>query len=326
MPTFKNFLIGLMSVVIFTWAVGLMVPSPSWAEIQCGETIGPNEVAILAQDLTCPGNNPALILEAGSSLNLGGHTVDCNNVNNDGIVVQGSNAILQHGTIMNCSRGVVLNGNGGHTVTKVTAKNNQIQGFIIQSDGNVLSFNKSTGNIRNGYRIFGGSRNFLANNLAKNNTRFGFLIDPPGHDNSFTKNWAISNNTDGGFRISGNRNKLGDNLAKNNGDGGADDGFEINGNNNEIFSNKAIGNFGSGFRLGPFPRNIVITGNQLQTNRAEKNKEYGIRVMEGAINGRILANNSERNSLDDLGDDNGNCDNNQWQGNLFRTSNQDCIK
>jgi len=111
----------IISVLLFV----LLFAAPSWAELDCGDKIGPHAVAYLTKKLECSGSNgPALTLEGPNAiLNLGGHTVDCIDQQRNGIEVIGSGAILKYGTVTNCDNGVVVGGTGGHIITKVTATN-----------------------------------------------------------------------------------------------------------------------------------------------------------------------------------------------------------
>jgi len=39
--------------IVISMLFGLLLATPSWAWVQCGDTIGPNKIAYLKQDLTC---------------------------------------------------------------------------------------------------------------------------------------------------------------------------------------------------------------------------------------------------------------------------------
>ena len=336
--------LGVIMSMVFVLVMGI----PSWATLECGDIIGPNEVATLQHDLSCSGSGPpALTLEAGSILNLGGHTVDCVSQQRHGIIINGHGVILQDGVVMRCSRGVRILGTGGHIINKVkvmemnnfafeirsdnnllthnTSRNNSFSGFAILSNENEIRSNKSERN-DDGFLIGGGvrDRNILRNNFAKNNRGNGFLIEDfeniPNSDTFLEMNQAISNDKNG-FLIQGLRHKLNHNFAKGNGTEADHGGFVIEGSHFEVFSNTAIRNVGSGFLIKPpFFGPDVITGTQALGNRATRNGQYGILVQEGALDGALLGNVSLRNAIQDLTDENEHCDNNTWQGNRFRTS------
>ena len=43
--------------IISVMLLGLLLATPSWAGVNCGDTIGPNQVAFLTNDLTCNAGN-----------------------------------------------------------------------------------------------------------------------------------------------------------------------------------------------------------------------------------------------------------------------------
>ena len=132
----------ILNVLLFL----LVLATPSWAELKCGDTIGPGAVATLTKDLECLGPEPGLTLEGGSILNLGGHRIFCDGRDINGVEIRGGGSILQNGLILECLSGVVVGGSGGHIVTKVTAAENNFFGFrvIEGSHGNVLTYNRAT--------------------------------------------------------------------------------------------------------------------------------------------------------------------------------------
>ena len=96
---------------ILSFVLVLFVPIPSWA-VDCGDTIDPNEVAFLTQDLFCNGESPALTLKENSLLKLGGHTVNCeDSLNATGIQMDDLSATLLLGTVTNCRFAVDVRGN-----------------------------------------------------------------------------------------------------------------------------------------------------------------------------------------------------------------------
>ena len=315
----------ILTVILFI----MVFASPSWAEVTCGATIGPSEVVTLTEDLICPGGNfetPALIVEAASILNLGGHMLDCENAFKDGIRMNGGGSIVQNGTVSRCRiAGVRVGGDGGHLVTNVTATMTQF-GFVISSQKNELKNNRSTNNSALGYILDSeANHNTLKENLARGNGRDGFFTNPGASDNTFTKNQSISN-TQRGFFIQGNRNYLTNNLAKDNDEGpndedSEDNGFEISGNGNQVLSNTSIRNGNDGFQF------LNGSGNTVLGNTAKKNGRNGIRLRNSAINSQVVGNTARRNDEADLVDVNLNCDNNEWIGNRFGTADPaDCIQ
>ena len=173
----------MLSFMLSFMLLLLVAATPTWA-VTCGDTIGPHEVAILTNDLTCDaGNTPsgtALTLVGPKALlKLSGHTVTCGEGVDRGIKLEGSGAILigglqKHGTITGCRDGVDMREEGHHLVTKVTARNNAI-GFLFSSHDNELRLNQGLNNELNGFHFNGAERKTLKANLALGNGAFGFI-------------------------------------------------------------------------------------------------------------------------------------------------------
>ena len=307
--------VGFIFCFVFVW----LFPNSSWAEVGCGSKIGPNQVAFLNKDLECPDEDPALTLEGPNAiLDLGGHRVDCVAAPSVGIQVKGTGAILRHGRVRMCKVGIVVGqpgvfGEGNHTITKLRVTDNGT-GFEVVSNDNELTNNQSGGHSIDGW-IIKGSRNTLENNLSNDNPT-GFKVD--GNNNTLSKNWAIRN-SEFGFMVLGIGNQVLNNLAKNNGILPGNDGFIIEGANSRVLWNKGIGNTGSGlkFSLGS---GYILAGNVVYGNQ-----QNGIVLQKGALNSTIFGNFAVRNGDIGLVDDNDDCDNNKWKGNIG-TRNQNCIR
>jgi hypothetical protein len=54
-------------------------------------------------------------------------------------------------------------------------------------------------------------------------------------------------------------------------------------------------------------------------------RKLAVVLFVGSSNNHIDHNTGHRNGADDLSDTAANCDNNQWDSNIFRTANQSCI-
>ena len=280
---------GVLSLVILTGAVGVGTPTASWATLQCGDHIGPNASAFLFHDLNCSGSDPALTVEGPATLLMLGHTVDCQDTGAVGIQVIGQAAIVLQGRVTGCHTGVQVGGKGSHLIKEMTAKQNQI-----------------------GFRIVGGEShgNNLTDNIARNNIGAGFGRQGGAtHDNAFTSNKSLGNGF--GFNHRGDRNVYKYNLAK----GNNGFGFRLTGDANMFMQNEAKEN-SAGFETSGTASTVI-------GNTAKKNDLAGIEV--GAVNSTILGNTALDNGSNDLIDVNVNCDNNQWVGNRFRTSNESCI-
>ena len=153
MRNLNQYLLGFVSLMVLTGAVGLLAPAPSWATLECGAHIMPGTSASLTHDLNCSGYDPALTIEGPATLLMQGHTLDCQDLDAWGIRVIGESAIVLKGTVTGCDQGVRVEGQGGHLIKKVTATQNEV-GFQIQpgSDGNTLTYNKAKNNIATGIR------------------------------------------------------------------------------------------------------------------------------------------------------------------------------
>ena len=312
------------TLVGFLVSVGFMLlaATPSWAEVECGATIMPGEVAVLTKDLTCnnsTGSTALTLIGPKAVLLMKGHTVRCANIR-FGIRLQGSGAVLvggvfKHGTVTGCVRnGVEVTENGGHHITKVTATKNVSNGFLIRSSNNKITYTRSMGNNLRGYLVSGGvSSNTFKGNLAKDNFFGGFQLF--GNAHVLTKNQALSNKVGDGFEINGKGHTLKGNVANDNGNRAIDNGFQINDDNNHLVGNRASGNWGSGFDI-----STSATGHLLKGNIAKKNQEHGIRLLNGATNNTLVGNIAVDNTLPDLRDDNEHCDENTWKFNWFKTS------
>ena len=331
---------------VLGWLLFVIVTGEfSWAALECGDVIAQNEVVTLTQDLTCSGPGaPALILESSSTLNLGGHTVDCVNHARSGIIVLGSGATLQQGTVTNCTFGVSLLGAGKHRVKAINSTQHSFMGFATSqgSHGNRLTHSKANRNtmfgiligtdsnenevsfsqaIDNnaGFVVARGNRNTIRNNLAQDNLGNGIFVE--GNDNSVVKNKAIANDKIegvGGIMVLGSRNRVLKNFSHNTIRGS---GILVQGNEMLLLWNRTTGNFQNGLHL------LLGSENWVLGNLANRNQKNGIRLDEGAIDSTILGNLALSNKADDLSDGNSDCDNNTWRLNRFKTTNQpNCIR
>jgi large repetitive protein len=122
-----------------------------------------------------------------------------------------------------------------------------------------------------------------------------------------------------GFIVAGGTNNL---FTGNTATGFAPgDGFAIAGSNNVFKGNDASNGNGSGFFL-----YIGTSGNEIRGNTASSNFVDGILSQAGSTGNSIRGNTALGNGVNDLEDDNPNCDSNIWKGNEFGTANQPCIQ
>lgn len=104
-----------------------------------------------------------------------------------GIMVTGSGARIHHGTIENCDRGVVVGGDGGHLLRKLTVKSPDVTDRVDNICNNGIAFHGLSGHnrfIRNtaiqyageGFRLDDESANgnALGLNVAAENANHAF--------------------------------------------------------------------------------------------------------------------------------------------------------
>ncbi|MCA1684040.1 MAG: right-handed parallel beta-helix repeat-containing protein, partial [Actinobacteria bacterium] len=98
--------------------------------ISCGQTISGNVTA--ANNVGPCSNGDAIKINAsGTVLNLGGHSIRCNNANNHtrvaqvGIHLKGASGVtVRNGEVSNCDAGVAIDGGGNNTVQGINAHDN----------------------------------------------------------------------------------------------------------------------------------------------------------------------------------------------------------
>ena len=305
--------IRILTALAFCFVVGA---STLGAQVMCGDII--TKPTKLTADLTCVGDaGPAAltVMGRGGKLNLNGFTVDCNNdgdaTDTDGILLTGRKARVHSGTVTDCTNGVVFDGTGDHQVSGVTAVSNGENGFFLtrDSDGNKVVDNTAESNSGSGLSVSVSDDNHFVANFADQNGLQGIRIFS-GSGNLMTGNTfeqdGIFVDRAGPQKIHGNTlNGGGINLSR--GAGG-----------NVVTTNTLVGNGGGNGIDANFPDDNRIEGN-IVTNFSN-----GIVVRVGSTDNRIEGNDATGNTTD-LRDNNANCDNNKWKGNIFNTSNVGCI-
>lgn len=341
---------------------GIAFPDTAQADhIGCGTTIGPNEDVDLDSDLNCDvSTGPwALIVEGpGATLDLNQFTVSCmpdeNGALPGGILITGDGAEVKEGSVINCDVGVQLGEEppdgevplgGDHTVKRVYAEGHVGDCFHVDNNGNELSENAAIG-CDDGFDI-DGEENLLRHNTADNNEDDGFDLDggnTEANDNTATGNGdngfsvngmgfegkdnAAIGNVDRGYDFDGNEAKVRDSLALNNGE----QGFRIDdGNNVSIKDCTSIGNGQTDDPEEQEDRDGIEVNsdfNEIEDNIVLRNVGNGIELNEAAENNQVEENIVRLNAGDaDLVDLNADCDNNDWDDNVFGSSNNtDCIE
>jgi hypothetical protein len=265
-------------------AIVLSAAGAVHAQVNCGDVI--TDDAVMNADLVCGANDPAVTVNGGT-LDMNGHRIS--GCLGDGIVVVGTGARVENGSVDGCAVGVRLEGGGGHYVRDLVASDSFLDGFRVSADGNKLTNTSAVGNIEDGYDITG-DQNTLKDSFAINNLLTGFRI--AGARNKLHENTSSSNTGDG-YGVSGDGNKFVRNIAESNNSRNYlvtgisnqltrnvasrstfEAGIEIVGNDNKLSKNVAVNN-GNGNDPG-----VLITGNEnrLNSNSSSFNSEAGFEI------------------------------------------------
>jgi len=269
----------------------------------------------LEHNLVCA-TNPALTVRG--HLDLNGFKVACHGhaKEAEGVVLAGYGAILRNGTVEGCFRSVVVAGWGGHLVTLVKASGTD-RAFSIESRGNRVLGNQGSTTGNDAFRI-SSSGNLLAANAVTSAGSDGFGVR--GRHNTLADN-EVKDVGEEGFDIRERFNVILSNTISATGD----DGIQVRTGDNRIIGNHISGALGRGILVGGF---LSAGGahNEIIGNRVEDGDQEGINVDAGFVRQRILHNTALNNRLDDLRDQNPDCDDNLWLGNTFGTADpEDCI-
>jgi parallel beta-helix repeat protein len=216
-------------------------PAPTAAgHITCGAVLGPGGTFTLDSDVgPCP--DPVIITVHSATLNLNGFTVSGTAVLLTGqhcVELIGTRATLRGpGTVQTCERGVVVRGDGQHTVQDVIAEFHTNNGFFLGSNDNRLTHNTSRSNTFVGISV-GSQRNRLTENTAASNGVLGFQI--AGDDNAIQDNLAANNATTGIEVVEGaTGNRLMGNV------GASNSAFDLADDNPNCDQNRWRGNTGT---------------------------------------------------------------------------------
>lgn len=197
---------------LFTAAlVGVFPTTANAGHISCGAVLGPGGSFVLDSNVgPCPGPTTALTVDS-ANLDLAGFTVSCQGPNPPiGIEVVGTAAQVTNGRVQDCGfAGVQVGGSGQHLIRHLTSRNNQCDGFFIDSKNSLIQ-NTAIGNGCDGFDAADG--NLLLINTAIGNAVRGFFLSDR---NIVFGNTAALNLLDG-FNVDGDRNVLVSNVAQNN--------------------------------------------------------------------------------------------------------------
>ena len=191
--------------------LALTLSSPAAAQLTCGGTIGPGGSFTMTTDILNCGAGTTLTVVGPVTLDLDGHRIGCAGGLSAGISIQGTNAQVTTGQVLNCFVAVEVTGSGGHKVSNVFTVPN-ILGFGVTSDGNTLTGNvaSSGANDRHGFQVTG-NRNKLVDNSVVGRTATGFTTS--GNANVLDRNSASGAATAFGVSALATGNKLRNNVA-----------------------------------------------------------------------------------------------------------------
>jgi len=249
-----------------------LAASEAAAQLTCGAVIHPGEKVKLTADLgPCDGPGPAITVDS-ATLDLGGFTVSCADLNSDasfpnGIGLTGTKARVSNGNVQGCKDGVFLEGAGKHIVKGLRVTGNHEDGIDLRSDcnknrivGNFASFNGDDG------IEVPGDKNKVRGNSVNANGEDGIdinLTTIDGVDYIPEKNQIVGNtcegNGDEGIVTTGNTNLIKSNRSVANGE----NGIEVFGEGNRVIGNTAMGHF---------PGPDIVGGEPCTANTFRNNK------------------------------------------------------
>ena len=347
---------GIGALVLTAGALEVL-PMPAEAEVvpsvvSCGQTITV-DTTLAANVGPCPSPGPGWGIDIGAdnvTLNLNGHRVFGANVPGEGPgvrIFRHVGVVVKSGTVDHFDCGVLIEGGNGNTVTGLTAEDN-----IGRNPGSVcgdgVAIESSTGNLveksiarRNG--PFSGIGLYSLVDTDHPRTTTGVSSGNKLYLNTIYDNLAgrdpnhqtLSTDNDG-IRLENNSvsNTITQNYVFHNGLDGISL-FAGSGNNqllyNTVQNNGTRDNARRGTGIIVFAR---ANGNLIQNNYVTGNSDSGIALQSGALGSRVLYNQSFNNVAQpplsgtqfDLVDRNGNCNVNQWYGNVYGTAFPDCVK
>ncbi|WP_444911428.1 right-handed parallel beta-helix repeat-containing protein [Microbulbifer sp. PAAF003] len=183
--------------------------------VSCGDTITTAES--LTGDILGCASHPALVIDAGGSLDMAGYHLSCDG-SGIGIQLKDSDRVLEDtvggSTITNCNNGVSAEGDGSHQIFDITASSNSIAGIALWSSGNTVEASDASGNGGMGIRVMGDG-NRVRYSVASSNGLQGIKI--VGDNTLIRFNETILNMSSGIVIDSGDGGIVANNLSDNNG-------------------------------------------------------------------------------------------------------------
>ena len=198
----------------------LVLPAAVFAQVACGDLVSRGDKVVLTADLGPCDGDAALVLDGGS-VDLGGHTLACGDLDANGrapvgVRLVGKKSRLKNGTVVGCSTGVdLLPGADRAVLVDVTVRLNDDDGVRIGSDRNRLVRTVATDNGDDGIELReSADRNKVVGARAERNGDAGIVAG--GTVNKLAQPSAVANGTIG-IDLDGTGNKVAGGNATSNG-------------------------------------------------------------------------------------------------------------
>ena len=319
----------IASVVI----IGAAVPAPADAaqQIQCGDTIDFN--LTLRKDLTGCQNSGLIVGANDITINLNGHLIAGNGLDNGGndagidnsggftgVTITGTRD--KPGIIRRFEQGVLVQGAGTTSnLVRFLTTNRNTDGVHIESNGNTVRRVRAVANTDDGIGISGGDSNTIERSTVLENADDGIeLIDPladPPQSNQVLDNVARGNANEGIHLDGANSNTVSRNNASANGRDNEQDGIDLDdSDSNTIEFNVTNGNGEDGLDLG------ASNNNTFRSNKSKRNREDGLDLGSGDGN-TFETNKFLENRKDGVEQDSG--DSNTYDENIANDNGDDGI-
>lgn len=236
-----------MTTRLIVTAFLLTTASSALAQLACGDVVGKGQKVTLTADVgPCDGGGQdAAIFVDGGTLDLGGRTVTCADLDTSGDTAQGIGLLgkkskVTNGSVVGCQNGIFLAGDGKHLVQGVTVQGSLDDGVDSNEDAHKNKIYDSTfvQSGSDGIAIYS-DKNKIARNTLSQNLGDGIDVDGGSDKNKLIENTATQNESSG-IEVGGSKNKIVGCTANDN----ADAGFDLGGSKNLVRGGSAQGNAG----------------------------------------------------------------------------------
>jgi putative surface-exposed virulence protein len=248
-------------VAAFAVLAGPSEGSSSLPITTCGQTVTTN--AVLTQDLTCAGQIGIYVGASGITIDLQGHTLSGDQIN-DGIRVNGWDRVtIKNGVVRNFAPGVsAFNSADNLTISNLVLSGNTSHGASIEGDSASIKSTTASGNGQSGIYVNGDNSASITSVNAVGNGAYGVRVH--ADEDTIVKSSSAAGNALNGFYLEGDSTSVSSSTAS----GNAGHGLVVVGISASVKSTKASGNGGHG---------IYVSGDAatLTRNRAEGNGFQG---------------------------------------------------